>query len=301
MQRKLVQQGKSTLMVSLPSKWCKTHNLGKGDAVEIDADNTKLVIDATPKTNKPRTLKVTLSAENKEHLTLLMTHAYRKGYARIELKETDEQTYERVRSETHKRLLGWEVTHYDGNHCVIESVAVPSDEKYGALVQRLLLITTETLNALEQDASLWNKLKVVADYRDQHDRLVLYCKRSLASSASTEWEFLTFLMQIQHAAHYAYEYASKHEVKLDPRSKTLLKDLVAYFALLRQSYLREEIVPTYELNKLKGKYQFGKCYELMRSAKGDNAVFLAHVREAFRLIQLASSPLLAQHMDRALA
>ena len=44
MQRKVIQQGPSTLMVSLPSKWVKENNIKKGEELTVDWTNNQLTI-----------------------------------------------------------------------------------------------------------------------------------------------------------------------------------------------------------------------------------------------------------------
>ena len=44
MKRKLVKQGTTTLMISLPSKWLKNNALNKGDEIEISDDQNGLII-----------------------------------------------------------------------------------------------------------------------------------------------------------------------------------------------------------------------------------------------------------------
>ena len=44
MKRKIVKQGAATLMISLPSKWCKKFGLKKGDEVDIETANDSLLV-----------------------------------------------------------------------------------------------------------------------------------------------------------------------------------------------------------------------------------------------------------------
>ena len=46
MKRKVVKQGKSTLMISLPSKWVKDNNINRGDEIDLQIDAIKLQKDS---------------------------------------------------------------------------------------------------------------------------------------------------------------------------------------------------------------------------------------------------------------
>ena len=54
MKRKLVRQGSSTLMISLPSKWVKSNNLDKGSEIDIDEKENVLEISVERKEKKSR-------------------------------------------------------------------------------------------------------------------------------------------------------------------------------------------------------------------------------------------------------
>ena len=44
MQRKIIQLGKETFVISLPSLWTKHHKLKKGDELEVEEVGPKLVV-----------------------------------------------------------------------------------------------------------------------------------------------------------------------------------------------------------------------------------------------------------------
>ena len=44
MQRKVIQQGPSSLMLSIPSKWVKINSIKKGDYLTVELANNQLVI-----------------------------------------------------------------------------------------------------------------------------------------------------------------------------------------------------------------------------------------------------------------
>ena len=47
MKRKLVKQGSATLMLSIPAKWAQLHNLGKGEEVNMEIEEEKLIISSS--------------------------------------------------------------------------------------------------------------------------------------------------------------------------------------------------------------------------------------------------------------
>ena len=83
MKRKVIKQGKSTLMISLPSKWVKDNNINRGDEIDLQIDGKNLAIKIDSK-QKKRT-KVHVKKSDKDHLQPILSLLYYSGYEEIEL------------------------------------------------------------------------------------------------------------------------------------------------------------------------------------------------------------------------
>ncbi len=288
MKRKVVQQGTTTLMVSLPSSWAKQHQVRKGGEIEIEPYGASLLISTEAAPTK-KTITITITAKNQEDLQVLLTHAYRKGFDTIIVKGVDRTLAQKVTRITNNLLLGFEVTSETVDECVISNISEPSDEKYDVLVRRVFLIDKELIANTTGD---------VSELHQQLDRFVLFCRRVLVKGSSERdalvgWELLTFLTHIGHGAVYLNEYITSNRVNLGTKSKELLGNLKDYYQLLQDAQYKKDVTLINEINAKKKRFQFGKCYKYLRTAKGHEAVVLCHIRELFRLIQLASSPILS--------
>ncbi|MEK6818534.1 MAG: hypothetical protein AABY10_01220, partial [Nanoarchaeota archaeon] len=82
MKRKLVKHGEATLMVSVPSKWIKQKNLGKGDEVDIIESDGNLVV-STERKYKKKEKEITFSSEPESSLRMVIANAYRSGYEKL--------------------------------------------------------------------------------------------------------------------------------------------------------------------------------------------------------------------------
>ncbi|MBI3334796.1 hypothetical protein HYZ97_04890 [Candidatus Pacearchaeota archaeon] len=109
---------------------------------------------------------------------------------------------------------------------------------------------------------------------------------------------LTFLTHIEHIAHYLYAFASKHHLKLHSRTRVLLGDAQAQFDLFYNAYYQKNIALIHKINNLREEYQFGKCLDLLEQVKGREVIIASYIRELFRLIQVGTSPILSELVDK---
>ncbi|HLC33094.1 MAG TPA: AbrB/MazE/SpoVT family DNA-binding domain-containing protein [Candidatus Nanoarchaeia archaeon] len=298
MRRKIIRQGSSTLTLSLPAKWARKNHLTAGSEVEVDESERGLLIGSIATPTK-KTVRLKITKQNRQDIRALLTHAYRMGFDTIVLQDAGEVVQD-ASEITRDLLLGFEVTDRTGNQLTISNLSEPAQEKYGVLVRRSLLIIKETLQVLAQSVvnGKFNRPSEVEDLKKQQDKFVLFCRRILMrggqENALTQWELLTFMMHIEHATYYLYSYGAQENVKPTEQVRELVVSLERYFQLLYDAYSSRDLAYIHKINELKKEFQFGKCYDTLAKAKGKDAVILSHLRELFRLVQVASSPILGE-------
>ncbi len=137
MLRKVVRQGPSTLMVSLPSKWTKEHNIKKGSELDLELLNNQIVIS----TQSPEQRKSTVITIDKkeEYMNRVLFTKYREGYDEIIIHYTDPAIVEKIR-ETLQYLLGFEIVDQNGKSCTIKNIAEGLQENYEQMFKRLFQI-----------------------------------------------------------------------------------------------------------------------------------------------------------------
>ena len=303
MKRKLVKQGAATMMVSLPSKWIKKNNLTKGDEITLEEIEKKLIISNEKETNqKNKEITFKINDENKKDIKNLLTHAYRKGYDKIVLMGDIKDLIKEVGKIVPQILLGFELTQGNKEKIIIENISQPDKTKYNVMVSKIFLLIEETLNNLKQRNTKIN-LEEIIQTRNQCDKFILFCRKiikdgKIEKNSLLEWEFLTFLTHIQHAYYYLAEYISKNNLKIETDVFPLIDDSEKYFSLVKKAYETKEIKFIHEINRKKNNYQFGRCLKLLEKSKNKNSVIASYLREIFRLIQISSSPILAEIINK---
>ncbi len=165
MQRKVIQQGPSTLMISLPSKWVKENNIKKGNEMNIELINNQLIASVSKKEIEK---KVTLFIKNKEEdLQRILFSKYREGYNELIIKYEDPEVIINIR-ENLKYLLGFEILDQTAKSCTIKNVSEGSQENYTVMFRRMFNVLVGMTETVEE-YGMENKessLKAILDLRE---------------------------------------------------------------------------------------------------------------------------------------
>ncbi|KYK25921.1 hypothetical protein AYK26_01430 [Euryarchaeota archaeon SM23-78] len=306
MKRKVIKQGGGGFTVYLPKKWADKKGLKPGDQIDIKETGTALTLDTEVKERKQTSIEIT--EENRADIKNILTHLYRRGFDIIIITNTDKELQDEIKAITNNILLGFEITEKQEKSCKIENISEPTEEKYDVLLRRVFLIIKETQRIVNNDFenNKFRSMKEIQEFRDQQDRYILFCRRILTKerfeieNPSLEWELLTFLMHIEHAYYYLYQYASKNQLKKNKNILELLEHLEEYFQLYYNAYYKKDIRSIHKINQLRNKYQFGKCYQYLEQSKSNDTIALSYIRELFRLIQIGTSPILSEYLEKIL-
>jgi phosphate uptake regulator len=306
MKRKLVKQGVATMMISLPSKWIKEHQLEKGDEIELQEKEGKLEITTEAISKEKKEITIDITKENKQDMQNVLTHAYRKGATKIIIKGKNKDIRKNISSTTNNLLLGFEITEMSPEKIIIENISEPSEAKYDVMLRKTFQIIQETQELIISDfeKNSFKNLQEVNELRDQHDRFVLFCRRLLSKGVPRkdpllEWELLTFLMHIQHRYQFLYNHASKNKIIKNNEIISLLKSSKEYFSLYEKAYWTKNINLIHKINELRKEFYFGKCLKALEKSKGNSTAILAYLREIFRIIQIGTSPILAELLEKS--
>ncbi len=299
MERRLIKQGGGGYTIYLPKKWVDRKKLHEGDIVDVKEVENSLIIGSEVKEKKEITIEIT--EQNREDIKVILTHAYRRGFDSIILKNTDQELIKKIKQTTKNLLLGFEITEKSEKQCKIENISEPTGQKYEVMMRKVFMIIEETQDILLEDFtnSKYENWKEIEEIRNNQDSFILFCRRTLIKEKYEkdpvlEWELLTFLMHIEHAYFYLYKYAKENKVKTDKSVLMLLQELKEQFQLYQDAYFNEDIKAVHKINSLKKEYQFGKCLELIEKSKGKSAVVHCYIKELFRTIQIGTSPILSE-------
>lgn len=150
MKRRLVKQGLSTMMISLPSKWVKQNRLDKGSEVELQEENNKLTITSEKKAEL-KTKKIEMSGFG------LLTNravlaAYIKGYDELELVFEKQEDMKLLRQQVVDELLGYEIIKKTDKSILIKNIAELESKGIDDIINRIFSILDAMLDELIENS-----------------------------------------------------------------------------------------------------------------------------------------------------
>lgn len=150
MERKVMKQGPSTLVVSLPSKWTKKYNIKKGSSIFLHEQGSTITIKKQPEKSETKT---TIDVTG----TLPVTHRivsalYKAGYDEIVVKYSTSHEAKAV-LEAAQSMQGHQVMKHEKNIIVIQRIMNMDTETFDTLYrkcfQMVVEMAQETKKALE--------------------------------------------------------------------------------------------------------------------------------------------------------
>ena len=128
MRRKVVKQGVSTLMISLPSQWTKKFSIQKGDDLELNIQDRRLVV-STQKEYK--TEKTEINIDNIDPMLFRTIAAlYKAGYDEVKVNFSDPKRVIDVQEVLKNEMSGFEIIEQGKNHCIIKNIEGGLQIKY---------------------------------------------------------------------------------------------------------------------------------------------------------------------------
>lgn len=292
MRRKIVKQGAATMMISLPSKWIKKHNLSKGDELEIEERDGSVVLSLEPSKHK-REVTINLSSLTESSIRTLITNAYRIGYDRIKLNFSHKSVLDVIKEVVEKNLLGFEIIKATENSCEMESVTEPSSDQFANIFSKVFLNIDELFiiseNMLKGEKHEFEDIERNIQKYDNFCRRVI-SKGQLQAEGTLLWTFHNELIHAQREIYFLLRYLSKNKVKSNKEIDLLLKSCKKIFDVLKEGYQKKEISSLERVHEI-DKEIAKEALHLMQKEK--NSIVAHYIYSAARTFYLASSPLMA--------
>jgi len=289
MKRKLVQQGSSTMMVSLPSKWIKTNQLGKGKEIELEEERNKLVISTDSLQKKG--VELSLVSNSESYIRTILTNMYRKGYEKIKINFKDKSSLKIIEDITERQLIGFEVIKKSEKHCEIENITEPSKEQFENIFSKMTMNIEELF--LTTEAFFQGEKREFEETEDKIKEFDNFCRRITEKEGTENKELLLFfhseLMHGQRDIYHLLKFLQKNKSKVGKEELELLKKSKLMFSLLLEAYKNKKLETIEKIHELETE-SYKKGYLLLEDKKS-NPVVIHHLLNSIREFYLASSPL----------
>jgi phosphate uptake regulator len=180
MNRKVSLIGPATLMVSLPSKWCRDNNIKKGDDIEIEEDGGKIIISKN-KSSKNSKKEVSIEQNNYHLIKYLLRIPYSEGCNEIKIMFKDPGCIETIRKVNQDHFIGFEIVEQTERYCILKNIAFPEDEGFSSLYYRLLNVTLDFKKTVYEYIlnKKYDRTSEIKSFELMGDKINYWCRRSL--------------------------------------------------------------------------------------------------------------------------
>lgn len=252
MQRKIIQPGQSTFLVSLPRSWCLEQGMKRGDVIDVRVKGDTLELATQRAEKQPSEIVINITGLDRTSIFYVLRSAYRQGYDIIKVKFDNKTTIHYrteqkvlVASLLHQELQRWigmQIIEQKENYFVYKTITKPSFEELDIMLRRAFLLLIDAaesfVKAIEQGDAL--QLETMDDSFYNIIIFIAYCQRLINKIGLQEkyknaplYVILANLNKIGDVLRYGARDAIKLKRKAQPRTVKILRDI---FALVRYYY-----------------------------------------------------------------
>lgn len=233
MKRKVVKQGPSTLMVSLPSKWVKNKNIKRGDEINLLEQGGDIVI-SLEKKEQFKKIEVDLKNIPSGQLVNLISLLYTNGYDEIELNGKI-PLKELIQSINDK--VGLEIVEAEKNKIIIKSYLKENEGDIKRLTRKLFQLIRSFIENIDQgnyNSELY--VNLIAKTANHCMRLIRKTEYK-NQKCIDQFSFVRSLSRFGATIHWFCE-----EIRINKLPKTnLIKEILSLIEILEEAYLANDL------------------------------------------------------------
>ena len=260
MLRKLIKQGSTSLVVSLPIEWIRSNKLTVGDEVEIFPQEYALAIRTK---GEKKVMKCVLNVDSVDEMSLYVNllNLYRKGFDEVKIisnsnKIMDFETSKHINTlksvqQWLSRFIGWEIITQDP--IVIKDITGESSEDPEKLLKRVFFLLNSFVD--EEIAAINSKsqLPEPKEFYMTTFKLINYAIRTYNKRFQTSYNVI--LLQQLHAISQqlrdTQSYLKKNKNTINPILKLLRPTLELYTNGELSPFIKQHYLVELELHKVK--------------------------------------------------
>ncbi|MFC2135660.1 PhoU domain-containing protein [Bacteroidota bacterium] len=288
MQRKVIQLAGKTLVISLPSKWAKNNGIEKGDDIEIEEQEKRLIV-STSKESKAD--KITLDINEIGYYDpLYIAYLYQAGIDEIKINYTDREVFRKIQEKI-PDLMGYEIINQGENYAEIKNVSSALEEEFETMLRRTFYLLEDmgksSLEAIKNKD--YERLKDLIQLEKSVDKFTDFCKRVLTKRGYKnphKTQFYYVIIRDLEKIGDFYEEIAKQviETKIIPEKTTLeiyqqANEFLSSFHKLFYKFSKEQ-ASEFQKNK---KELNNKTHNIMKTAKKEDLYILYNLASLIKI------------------
>ncbi len=193
MKRKVVQVGKFTKVVSLPSKWVEKNKIKKGDDIDVEEYENKIVL----KLDKGQSIqKIALDlSKGYDYNVRDIKAMYRYGYDEIHITFDNIEILNKLQKAISEQLMGFDIVNQDNKKCLIKNLMEESQTEIDTIIRRLFLLTLSMADEsyTKITSRKMEQLNEVQAMERMNNKLCNLCERILNKKGYKEYRKTLFI------------------------------------------------------------------------------------------------------------
>lgn len=234
MKRKVIKQGPSTLMVSLPSKWVKNKNIKRGDEINLFEQGEDIVISLKEK-KQLKTIKTSIENLHPNQLDNYLSTLYTNGYDEIEL-IGNISLDETISSINNK--VGLEIVGTEKDKILIKSYLNENEGDINKIIKKLFQLIKSFIKEInEKNCNLKLYTNLIA-------KTSIHCMRLIRKTEYKNKKFIdqfSFIRSLSRIGSSIGWFCEAIRTNKLPRTN-LIKNILSLIEILEQAYLANDFV-----------------------------------------------------------
>jgi hypothetical protein len=295
MKRKINLVGQNTLTVSLPSKWVSSHNIKKGDEINLDEDGQQLILSIGEKQGREKEIDIKVDSGNWRYIRLILGSIYKKGYTTIRVSFDKEDVFKQIEKSVNF-LMGFEIFEHKPGFCLIKCMAIPVEEEYKNTISKIVN-TTKTMRVIVKEDYLkgkYERFEEVDNYRNSGWKFRDYAMRIAMNGESANpisHSLVTIVWSIEKINR---NYKRLYQLMMESKSKKsdeivkFMDEFDSYYEFLVQHLHKAELKDVEHLNSEHDRLT-AKGFTLLSLIKKDHFIIMLLMENIARIQDMCSS------------
>ena len=297
MKRKVIKQGRGTLTITLPKKWCELVGVKNGDEIYLREHEKSLILDSDSRRDDSH-IEVNFSKMNSRLIRISLNNLYRSGYSQITAHFSNNDEYREIQRVCSANFIGFEITKNSKNLCEIERISGIEPEKEAVLFRRVFLIIKETFEFLKEsfDDESFSKLEIIEHNYQKVDQYLNYCFRNITINKKYEPrtynEYLMYfnLLLMQATLRRLYHFLNKNQPENFNLIRQTLDKIRGYFELYYDSFYKKDINLIISLNESLEDMLNVHINKRISQSTGNDPVIFSYYAQIVRFLLVLISP-----------
>ncbi len=195
MKRKAIQLASQTIVVSLPAKWVKEHGVKKGDEIEVEETNGKLMISSEKIFHENKKI-IQIDQYGALKRRIILSY-YLRGIDELELQFIKPEYIKDVKNKITNNLIGFEIIKQTSHSLTLKDIGGFFQQDFMLILRRIFLIIESMANDLLESLKKKEKdLTSIISIDKETNKMAYFSIRVLNKGVAIDYHKIPLLYSI---------------------------------------------------------------------------------------------------------